>query len=223
MARWHGSIPTGTYARVGRPLFDLGLILCCIPVAIPLCIVIGFINTLVFRNPSLVLFRQERVGRFGQTFWIYKFRTMVEAKADNFDAWSSGEDQLRVTRFGRFLRNTHLDELPQFLNVLRGEMSFIGPRPEMREIEDWANEHIPNFSRRLSIKPGITGLAQITQGYTARSVEAYEQKLFANDDYREQYSLLQDVSILLRTAVWMVRGRGWRSSEPPQDQQKAAA
>jgi lipopolysaccharide/colanic/teichoic acid biosynthesis glycosyltransferase len=93
--------------------------------------------------------------------------------------------------------------------VLRGEMSFIGPRPEMLEVEQWASEHVPNFVQRLAIKPGITGLAQVTQGYTGRDVGAYAKKLAINLAYIERMSLRFDLEILARTGLWMLRGKGW--------------
>jgi lipopolysaccharide/colanic/teichoic acid biosynthesis glycosyltransferase len=103
-----------------------------------------------------------------------------------------------------------LDELPQLYNVLRGEMSFIGPRPEMVEVEAWASDQIPGFTERLAIKPGITGLAQVTQGYTPRDVDAYRRKLAINREYLATLSMSRDLGIVVRTALWMLRGRGWK-------------
>ena len=120
-----------------------------------------------------------------------------------------------ASRLGRFLRSSHLDELPQLLNVLRGEMSFIGPRPEMVEVEEWACANVPGFLERMVIKPGITGLAQVTQGYTPRDVEAYRRKLAVNRAYLRRYGLRTDLAILARTAVWMLRGRGWKWNHVP--------
>jgi lipopolysaccharide/colanic/teichoic acid biosynthesis glycosyltransferase len=124
-----------------------------------------------------------------------------------------GKDAARVTRFGRFLRNTHLDELPQLWNVLRGDMSLIGPRPEMLATERWAAERCPGFVERLCLKPGLTGFAQITQGYTDLGDEsAYRAKLALNRRYRAELSLTTDCAILGRTVAWMLRARGWRRS-----------
>ena len=121
----------------------------------------------------------------------------------------SAADAARVTRFGRFLRNTYLDELPQLINVLRGDMGLIGPRPEMTEIELWAQAHVPGFGDRLVIRPGITGFAQITQGYAPKEVSAYERKLALNLEYLERMSARTDLRILLGTVVWVLTGRGW--------------
>lgn len=210
---WDALAPRGAYARRVRPLLDLILLLPVLPVALALGLPVFLVNLAVFRDPRRVFFVQPRVGYRGRTFRIVKFRTMREPKTDSFSSWGGGDDRLRVTRFGRFLRNTHLDELPQVLNVLRGDMSFIGPRPEMVEVEEWARARIPGFSSRLAVKPGITGFAQITQGYTGRDVEAYTEKLRVNDRYRRELSLRLDLAILLRTAAWMARGRGWQWKE----------
>ncbi len=208
--RWEAITPAGWYSRVGHPLLNLALIVTTLPFAALVALPIALGNLLIFRDPRLILFRQLRVGRRGRTFHIYKFRTMTEARRADFDSWSSGEDGLRVTRFGRLLRNAHLDELPQLLNILRGEMVFIGPRPEMVEIDAWARERVAGFHKRLALKPGITGRSQVTQGYAGRDPEAYAEKLRGDDHYRTHMSLAEDLKILARTAAWMLRGRGWR-------------
>ena len=99
--------------------------------------------------------------------------------------------------------------MPQILNILLGDMDFIGPRPEMVEIHNWACRTVPGFERRLVLRPGITGLAQITQGYAGQCAEAYTAKLDADEDYRSRVSFALDVQIVLRTIVWMACGRGW--------------
>lgn len=204
-----GSASKTWYTRHGHRALDIAILLVALPPAFVLGSCIALLNAVVFADPRQVFFLQERVGRDGKVFRLVKFRTMREASGDAYSSWSGGEDRLRVTRFGRFLRNSHLDELPQLLNVLVGQMSIIGPRPEMLEIESWAESEIPGFGRRLAIRPGITGYAQITQGYTGRDVKAYREKLEKSEWYRARMSLRLDLEILLRTAVWMVRGRGW--------------
>jgi lipopolysaccharide/colanic/teichoic acid biosynthesis glycosyltransferase len=205
---WAALQPQGSYARWGQPLFNRVLLALVLPVAVPLGCAIALVNWVAFRDVRRIFFVQPRMGWRRTPFSLIKFRTMREVSGGNFEAWTNGE-QARVTRLGRLLRNTHLDELPQVLNVLRGEMNFIGPRPEMLEIEAWATEHIPEFSSRLAIKPGLTGWAQITQGYTGRDIPAYVHKLALNRRYLEEFSLLTDLEILARTALWMLRGRGW--------------
>lgn len=206
---WERLEPRGTYARLGRPLFEAALIVLALgPVAV-LGLFVALANLVSFRDPRLVFYTQPRVGRRGRVFRIYKFRTMRDVRTSAHASWSSGDESARVTRLGTFLRSTHLDELPQFLNILRGEMTFIGPRPEMVEVEAWASEHVDGFSSRLVLKPGITGRAQITQGYTGRCVEAYAEKLAINRAYLDELSFGADVEILARTVVWMACGRGW--------------
>jgi len=171
---------------------------------------IALANWIQFRSARRILFRQERVGLDGRVFWILKFRTMRECRSSSFDSWGRGLDRLRVTAFGRFLRNTHLDELPQLWNILCGEMDFIGPRPEMVEIHAWACEHVPAFAERTAVLPGVTGLAQVIQGYASRDDEQYRRKLALDRRYIERRSFRLDLEILARTALWMARGRGWQ-------------
>ena len=201
-AEWERLAPCGLYAGfVRRPLLWL-VTLALVPFALCLAIPIALVNTCVQGTPRRIFFLQPRVGWRGRVFVLHKFRTMID---------QPGDDHARVTRFGRFLRNTHLDELPQLWNVLRGDMCLIGPRPEMLATEHWAAQHELGFSARLVLHPGLTGLAQITQGYTEGGDErAYHEKLDLNQRYREQLSFGLDCTILLRTALWMLRGRGWR-------------
>lgn len=208
-AEWDKELPARWYARRGRRLLDWALMALVLPPAAAVLAAVALANLIVFRDPRQVLFVQPRMGWRNQPFRIYKFRTMREARASELDSWSSGEDRLRVTRLGRFLRNTHLDELPQLLNILKGDMGFIGPRPEMLEIEAWAAQEVEGFSSRLALRPGITGLAQITQGYTGQDADAYAEKLERNAEYMREVSLALDLQIVVRTILWMVRGRGW--------------
>ena len=211
---WEALLGDDFYRRRGRRLFDLALLLTFGLPALLLGCAIAIGNLIVFRRPSEVFFVQPRVGYRGRVFPMIKFRTMREvAREDEFGSWGSGGDHLRVTSFGRFLRNTHLDELPQLLNVLVGQMAISGPRPEMVEIEEWAAEHIDGFTTRMAVPPGITGYAQVTQGYTGHDVEAYRTKFRVADWYRRQQSFGLDLEILVRTVLWMARGRGWSWKE----------
>ncbi len=208
---WDALEPHGVYARIGRPVFLGALLLAGLPFALALAALVAPINACVFGSFRRVFFLQPRVGHRGHVFQIWKFRTMREAQRGAHDSWSTGEDVLRVTRFGRFLRSSHLDELPQVWNVLSGDMALIGPRPEMIEIEQWASVHVPGFEERLVLRPGLTGLAQITQGYTQNDAAAYAEKLRINREYLRTLSFLGDVRVVLRTIAWMVCGRGWTS------------
>lgn len=206
---WDGLAPRGAWIRVGHPgMNGLLLVAAAVP-ALLLGAAVAVASAIAFRSPRRIFFVQPRVGLRGRVFRLVKFRTMREPVTTHFEAWIDG-DRARVTRFGRFLRSTHLDELPQLINVLRGEMSFIGPRPEMMEVEAWACERIPGFLERLAIKPGITGLAQVVQGYTACDVSAYQRKLELNRSYLRRCSPALDLEILARTFLWMARGRGWK-------------
>jgi lipopolysaccharide/colanic/teichoic acid biosynthesis glycosyltransferase len=206
---WDALLPDRWYARRGHRWLDRALLVLVLPPALPVLAAISLVNLAVFGDPRRILFLQPRVGWRGEVFLIWKFRTMKEPRGTALESWSSGGDQLRVTRFGRFLRNTHLDELPQLVNILRGEMSFIGPRPEMVEVESWAAREVEGFSGRLALRPGVAGLAQVTQGYTGRDAAAYARKLEINRRYMDRISLRLDLEIVLRTAIWMLRGKGW--------------
>lgn len=220
---WDELEPRGFYAHHGRTVLTASLFAATLVPVAALGTLVGLANLACFRDPRLVFYTQPRVGHRGRVFHIYKFRTMRDAATSAHDSWARGGDGARVTRLGKFLRSTHLDELPQFLNIARGEMTFIGPRPEMLEVEAWASEHVPGFGARLALKPGITGRAQITQGYTGRSVDAYTEKLAINEGYRRELSLRADLEILVRTLVWMARGRGWGWNKTPQARVPATA
>ncbi len=133
-----------------------------------------------------IFYRQERVGLHGRRFWIYKFRTM-----------ENGDD---VTRTGRFLRRTHIDELPQLWNILKGEMSMVGPRPERPEYVERFEKEIPNYALRHSVKPGLAGLAIVQKGYETTAEDALV-KLPYDLYYVEHQSLTFDLSILLKTLL----------------------
>ncbi len=155
-----------------------------------------------------ILYTQTRYGRGGQPYRIMKFRTMRrDAEADGTPKWAREDDE-RATRTGQFLRKTHLDELPQFLNVLRGEMSLVGPRAERPELVQLFQKQVPFYRARLLVKPGITGWAQINLGY-ASTIEETVVKLEYDLYYIKHRNLLMDLMILLRTpaTVFGFRGR----------------
>jgi sugar transferase (PEP-CTERM system associated) len=161
-------------------------------------------------SPGAPIYRQERVGERGQTFRLLKFRTMrVDAEAATGPVWASAEDDPRITRLGRFLRKTRLDELPQLVNVVRGEMSFVGPRPERPHFVKALRQVIPFYDERHTVRPGITGWAQIRCGYGA-SIEDAELKLQFDLYYIKHMSFAFDMSILLDTLKVVVVGRGAR-------------
>jgi len=154
-----------------------------------------------------VIYGQVRSGRGGQLYRIIKFRTMRrDAEADGKPRWAQEDDE-RATRIGRLLRKTHLDELPQFYNVLRGDMSLVGPRAERPELIQYFQEHIPFYRARLLVKPGITGWAQINQTYAA-TIDETITKLEYDLYYIKHRNLIMDMIILLRTPTMVLGFRG---------------
>jgi sugar transferase (PEP-CTERM system associated) len=156
-----------------------------------------------------ILYRQKRVGESGRIFEILKFRSMrVGAEHDGVPRWAKKDDD-RVTRVGRFLRITRIDELPQLINVLRGDMSFVGPRPERPPFVSELSRKVPFYASRHSVKPGITGWAQIRYPYGA-SVDDAVQKLQFDLYYVKNHSLFLDLVILLQTTQVVLFGQGAR-------------
>ena len=184
--------------RAGEFIFALlaGIVL------LPVEIVIAILIKLTSRGPILI--RQRRTGRNGAEFTLFKFRSMVALSPDgqaetNGAQWSSGSDDRRVTPFGKFLRASHLDELPQLWNIIRSDISFVGPRPERPEIVAKLKEQVPYYEIRLLIKPGVSGWAQIN--YRAdRDVQDVRQKLQYDIYYLKNRSLILDIAIVLKTA-----------------------
>lgn len=148
-----------------------------------------------------ILYSQTRVGRNGRHFKIYKFRSMVLNAEKSTGPVLAVANDPRVTRLGKFLRASHLDELPQLLNVLKGEMSFVGPRPERPEFVEQFEREINKYTRRREVKPGITGLAQICLPYDATAAEKLEYDIFFIEN---QASILFSALITYYTALKMV-------------------
>jgi lipopolysaccharide/colanic/teichoic acid biosynthesis glycosyltransferase len=157
----------------------------------------------------LVSYRQERVGLGGRRFRLLKLRSMrQDAEADGRPVWAAAEDD-RITRVGRFIRCTRIDELPQLFNVLRGEMSMVGPRPERPHFVDQLGAIIPSYHERHTVLPGITGWAQINYPYGA-SIEDARQKLRYDLDYIANRRLLLDLKILVATVAVVLWRKGAR-------------
>ena len=163
--------------------------------------------TVRLTSPGPVLFTQERVGQDGRPFVLMKFRSMrADAEKLSGPVWAS-EDDPRITAFGRFMRKTRLDELPQLFNVLAGSMSLVGPRPERQHFVDQLAERIPYFQLRHIVKPGVTGWAQISYPYGNTEEDALH-KLQYDLFYIKNYSVLFDLSILISTVKTVVLRRG---------------
>lgn len=173
-------------------------------IAIPFMLLIVILIKL--DSQGTVFFKQIRTGLNGKKFLIYKFRSMIEDAEKNGAQWAEKKDK-RITRIGKILRLTRLDELPQLINVLRGEMSFIGPRPERPEFNILLEKEIPYYQLRHSVKPGITGLAQILYPYgagVADAIEKFQYDIF----YIKNYSFLLDILILFKTIRVVIFGKG---------------
>lgn len=155
-----------------------------------------------FKNP---IFSHKRVGVNNKEFTIYKIRSMVFDAEKDGAKWAS-ENDCRVTAFGKLIRKTRIDELPQLVNVLKGEMSIIGPRPELEFFYRQFEKKIPNFRDRLDVKPGLTGWAQVNGGYDL----CPEEKLEYDLDYIKRRSVSLDITILIKTVRVIVTGDGAR-------------
>jgi exopolysaccharide biosynthesis polyprenyl glycosylphosphotransferase len=171
-------------------------------------LVLPFVGLMILLDDGFpVFYAQTRSGKGGQPYQIYKFRTMRrDAEADGVPQWAKEDDE-RATRSGRFLRRTHLDELPQFLNVVLGDMSLVGPRAERPELVDMFQRHVPFYRARLMVKPGITGWAQVNFGY-ASTIDETITKLEYDLYYIKHRGILMDLLILLRTPFTMFGLRG---------------
>ena len=194
-------------AQIHKRGLDAVLAVAGLLLSLPLMGLIALAIKLDSKGP--VLFRQERVGQGGRLFVLYKFRSMdSDAERDSGPVWASPDDP-RVTRVGRFLRTTRLDELPQLFNVLAGHMSFIGPRPERPEFVRSLLRQSPFYMQRLSVKPGITGWAQVRYQYAA-SVDDSVEKLQYDLYYIKNLSPFLDLLILLHTIQVILLARGSR-------------
>ena len=187
--------------------FDLGLVCVGGVAALPLMALAAVLVRL--SSPGPILYHQERVGLNGRIFKVHKFRTMrQDAEAESGPVWS-GENDPRVTVTGRLMRRTRLDEMPQLWNVLRGEMSFVGPRPERPSFVTQLTAEIPFYGQRHVVKPGLTGWAQVRYTYGA-SVEDAIQKLQYDLYYIKNLSLALDLAIVLETVKTVLMRRGAR-------------
>jgi sugar transferase (PEP-CTERM system associated) len=187
--------------------FDVTAAVCGLILSLPLTIISAIVVKLESpRDP--VLYHQERVGLNGATFTIHKFRTMKsDAEAATGPVWSAGDSDPRITRVGRIMRKTRLDEIPQLVNVLVGQMSLIGPRPERPAFVEQLTQQIPFYGQRHVVKPGVTGWAQVRYSYGA-SVEDAIEKMQYDLYYVKHMSLTFDLMIALETIKTVVLRRG---------------
>lgn len=181
--------------------FDIFVSLLGIVLLSPLFLVIYLIVRITEGSP--VIYSQERIGLHGKPFMIYKFRSMVNNTEENGTPMLAEEDDCRLTRTGRMLRNTHLDELPQLWNVLKGDMSFVGPRPERKYFIDRIMEHDKRYEMLYRVRPGITSNATIYNGYT-NTMEKMLRRLEMDLDYLNHQSLWSDIRIIAKTVLSIV-------------------
>ncbi len=197
----------GFFNNMAKRLFDLTVSIVLLLVSLPVLLLA--VICIYLESGLPVLYGQQRAGRGGRAFMLYKLRTMrKDAESDGTAQWAAANDD-RITRVGRFLRNTRIDELPQLFNVLKGEMSLVGPRPERPIFVDQLVKQIPFYALRHSVKPGITGWAQVRYSYGASVDEAVE-KLQFDLYYVKNNSLFLDVMILFATVEVVLWGKGAR-------------
>ncbi|MDY0079265.1 MAG: undecaprenyl-phosphate glucose phosphotransferase [Ignavibacteriales bacterium] len=188
-----------------KRLLDIIIAFIAIIFSLPLIILVGIAIKIDSNGP--VFYRQERTGKDGKTFKIFKFRSMVvDAEKNTGPIWSKKDDP-RVTRVGKIVRKVRIDEIPQMINVLKGDMSLVGPRPERPFFVEKLAKEIPYYKRRLKVKPGVTGWAQIKHKYD-ESVEDVREKLKYDLFYIENMSLRMDFKILFRTVFVVFFGKG---------------
>ncbi len=191
-----------------KAVADFAFALLLLPLLVPVMTAIAIAIRLDSRGP--VLFRQKRVGHAGKPITVYKFRTMRAGEtADERSSAMTKSHDLRITNIGRILRKLRIDELPQVLNILRWEMSWIGPRPEAQVLSVWYTSEIPFYRYRHVVKPGISGWAQVNQGHVAEVGEVH-RKLQYDFYYIKYFSPWLDILIFFRTIKTMLTGFGSR-------------
>jgi len=195
VAPWSHTINSKLY-DLNKRLFDMAVALIGMIVFLPIMPLIAL--AVYLDDPGPVFYKQERLGKGGKIFWVYKFRSMiVNAEKQGKAVWASKEDP-RITRVGKFIRRTRLDEIPQIWNVFKGDMSIVGPRPERPQFVEQLQKDIPFYRARLMARPGLTGWAQINYSY-GNTIEDSRIKLEYDLYYLKHQSLLRDLAIILRT------------------------
>lgn len=188
----------------GKRIFDILISVIVSPFIIVIVLITGILIKLDSRGP--VFYTQQRVGKDGKIFTIYKMRSMkVNAEEDTGAVWAEKNDP-RITKVGKIIRKIRIDEIPQFLNILKGDMSLIGPRPEREDLTEEFSKTLPDFKKRLFVRPGITGLAQINGGYEISPEEKMKYDLY----YIENLGFFNEIKILLGTVRVILTGHGAR-------------
>jgi len=196
-------LPKKLFYSLIKRLFDLTIsLLGIIILSIPMLMLV-----LIIRKSSecSAIFSQERLGKNGKQFKMYKFRSMIPDAEKDGAQWAEIDDE-RVTKIGRILRKTRMDELPQMFNILRGDMSFVGPRPERDIFYEEFEKYIHGFKQRLMVKPGLTGWAQVNGGYDLSP----EEKIIYDIYYMKNRSLVMDIKCLIKTVSVIFTNNGAR-------------
>ena len=193
---------------IAKRIFDIAFSVLVIFTTWPVLVVIAVLVKLSSKGP--VLFKQKRNGLFGDSFYIYKFRSMKIHEEKEGEVTQARKNDERITKIGAFLRRTSLDELPQFFNVLIGDMSVVGPRPHAIEHDEYYKKIIGNYSRRYEVKPGLTGLAQVC-GYRGETdtLEKMESRVALDLVYVEKRTLLMDLNILIKTPLALLSNEAY--------------
>ncbi len=186
-----------------KRVFDILIALIALTICILPSIVIAIIIKCDSKGP--IIYKQERLGKNGKSFMLYKFRSMhIDAESEGAK-WAA-ENDTRCTRVGKFLRKSRVDEIPQFINIIKGDMSFVGPRPERPFFYGVFEETIHGFSHRLNVTPGLTGLAQVNGGYDLLP----EEKIVFDMQYIQNRSLWLDIKCMLKTFLIVFNHKGAR-------------
>lgn len=191
-----------------KRVMDVTLSLFVISLIWPVMLLIAVAVKLTSKGP--VLFKQKRQGLNGEVFYIYKFRSMKVHAEKSGQVTQAKKNDSRITSVGRFIRKTSLDELPQFFNVVQGDMSIVGPRPHALEHDKYYEEKIPGYSNRYMTKPGITGLAQISgcRGETA-TIDDMKKRIDKDLEYIQSRSLSLDIKIMVMTPFMLLKGNNY--------------
>lgn len=197
-----GKIKRKLFYSFFKRFFDFILSLVAIIILFIPMIIVGILVKITSKGP--ILYKQERLGKNGKPFKLVKFRSMrVDAEA-NGAQWSQGDNDPRITKFGRIMRKTRIDELPQLFTILTGKMSIVGPRPEREVFYNEFEKYIHGFNQRLKVKPGLTGLAQVSGGYDLKP----EEKIVYDIKYIKKRSLWLDFKIIIKTVVVIFTHKG---------------
>jgi lipopolysaccharide/colanic/teichoic acid biosynthesis glycosyltransferase len=198
-----GSVSKKPVYEFTKRIMDIVLCVIASIAAIPIIIITCFF--VILESKGKLIYAQERLGKDGKPFTLYKIRSMITDAEKNGPKWADKND-FRVTKVGKFIRKAKIDELPQLYNILIGDMNIVGPRPERAVFTYEFEKYIPDFTDRLMVKPGLTGLAQVNGGYDLTPSEKLQWDL----KYIEERNYLLDVKIILKTILVVLTGYGAR-------------